>query len=693
MGHNISRYKGLPGDGSSEDEHSSSRRRRFFKLKRNHGGSDSVNDEDSKNKKFFTADQFSGIARIELIEAEMEFKDTWFACVSLGEQTFKTVTSDHTSKPVWKSEKKVALEANGPRIARISVFETNRLSKSNLVGYCEIDLTDIFDPDADHTRETLKLFDPNTTTRSVGNIVVSYSAEDPVATKRSFACRLLAIMDYNEDGQLSLQEFCDLIKAFGNKVASHKLEELFQKADHDGNGVVSADELANLLVTYQGKEVLISKCPVCGEALSVSNSLNDMIHVSLCFDEGTGNQIMTGGFLTEKQASYGWMFKLSEWAHVSTYDVGLKSGSNASHILVFDRRTKRIVEELIDRKIVLSLRAIYQSRLGLTLIDKGTRELLQRISNKEGEHMNTTDSAKNIPNFIKFFEDRIIVDEFKYPIEHFKTFNEFFIRELKPGARPIAYEDKDYVAVCGADSRLMAFQSEDDSKRFWIKGRKFSVRGLLGDEAYSTGFGEGSLVIFRLAPQDYHRFHVPVSGVVGKFIELPGPLYTVNPIAVNSKYCNVFTENKRVVCIISSEEFGKMAFVAIGATMVGSITFTKNEGDFLKKGDEFGYFSFGGSTVVCVFEKDAIELDEDLLANSERALETLVSVGMTLGVSKHLSKEQATNTRRPNRQDSVIGLDNGISEKGAGAIESANVIRGHIGVLDEEEEEGGYDIV
>ena len=71
----------------------------------------------------------------------------------------------------------------------------------------------------------------------------------------------------------------------------------------------------------------------------------------------------------------------------------------------------------------------------------------------------------------------------------------------------------------------MAFQLEDDSKRFWIKGRKFSMRGLLGDETYSSKFGEGSLVIFRLAPQDYHRFHVPISSVVEKFIEIPGPLY------------------------------------------------------------------------------------------------------------------------------------------------------------------------
>lgn len=223
--------------------------------------------------------------------------------------------------------------------------------------------------------------------------------------------------------------------------------------------------------------------------------------------------------------------------------------------------------------------------------------------------------------------------EVKYPLEHFKTFNEFFIRELKPGARPIACMERDDVAVCAADSRLMAFKTVEESLRFWIKGRKFSITGLLGNDLCSNSFIGGTLVIFRLAPQDYHRFHFPVSGTIERFFDVPGCLYTVNPIAVNSKYCNVFTENKRTVCIISTTDFGKVAFVAIGATMVGSIAFTKKRGDYVRKGDEFGYFSFGGSTVMCVFEKDMIEIDEDLLANSTRSLETLVSVGMTLGIS------------------------------------------------------------
>ncbi|VAH69626.1 unnamed protein product [Triticum turgidum subsp. durum] len=375
------------------------------------------------------------------------------------------------------------------------------------------------------------------------------------------------------------------MKAFGNGLAVNKIEELFRQADTNGDGIVDMDELAALLADQQEKEPIISNCPVCGESLGKYDKINDMIHMTLCFDEGTGNQIMTGGFLTDKQAAYGWMFKLSEWANFSSYDVGLRSGSTASHILVFDRRTKRLVEEAIDGKIVLSMRALYQSKVGLTLIDSGVKDILKNLSEKQGKKMNSPESAKDIPKFLELFAGQINMDETKDPIESFK-------------------------------------------------GRKFSIEGLLGADAHHNAFKNGSLVIFRLAPQDYHRFHVPVSGTVEKFEDIPGCLYTVNPIAVNSKYCNVFTENKRVISIISTSEFGKVAFVAIGATMVGSITFVKKEGDYVHKGDEFGYFSFGGSTVICVFEKDAIQFNADLLANSERSLETLVEVGTTLGVSK-----------------------------------------------------------
>ncbi|KAG6409174.1 hypothetical protein SASPL_132208 [Salvia splendens] len=539
------------------------------------------------------------------LKAEMRFKDKWLACVSLGEQTFRTAISDQTDQPVWNSEKKLLLEKNGARVARISVFETNRLSKNNLIGYCEIDLYDFLTRDSESDIDVYDLLDPTSAGGIVGKIRLSCSIEDPMETEKSFVRRILSVVDYDESGNLSYDEFSNLIDAFGNQLAATKKEELFKAADENGDGVVSIDELAMLLAVQQEKDPLINCCPVCGETLHISDKLNAMIHLTLCFDEGTGNQIMSGGFLTDKQASNGWMFKVSEWAHYSSYEVGLRSGSSASHILVFDRRTKRLVEETIDAKIVLSMRAIYQSKVGLGLMDKGAKELLQSISEKQGRKMDSPESAKDIENTSSVphpFPGNLLKDVWSI--------------ELKPGARPITNAGCDDVAVCAADCRLMAFETAEDSTRFWIKGRKFSVQGLLGTEVCSDAFSGGSLVIFRLAPQDYHRFHVPVSGTIEKFVEIPGCLYTVNPIAVNSKYCNVFTENKRVVSTISTKEFGKVAFVAIGATMVGSINFTKKEGDYVNKGDE-----------------DTIKIDDDLLENSSRHLETLVSVGMQLGVS------------------------------------------------------------
>lgn len=106
--------------------------------------------------------------------------------------------------------------------------------------------------------------------------------------------------------------------------------------------------------------------------------------------------------------------------------------------------------------------------------------------------------------------------------------------------------------------------------------------------------------------------------------------FQVNPVAVNTTV-DVYTENKRVVCPIDSAEFGLVTFVAIGATMVGSICFTTQPGQTLKKGDEHGYFAFGGSTVLVLFPRGSIEFDNDLLANSAKPIETLVKVGTSLG--------------------------------------------------------------
>jgi len=224
------------------------------------------------------------------------------------------------------------------------------------------------------------------------------------------------------------------------------------------------------------------------------------------------------------------------------------------------------------------------------------------------------------------------VDEFLDPVESFKTFNEFFYRKLKPDARPIDCPDDPTRLVSAADCRLMVFETVSEATRLWIKGRDFTIGRLLGD-AYredAERYIGGALAIFRLAPQDYHRFHVPVDGVIGRMTDITGEYYTVNPQAIRSAL-DVYGENARKVVPIESPQFGRVMAVCVGAMMVGSILTTVHEGQAVVRGEELGYFAFGGSTIVVLFEKGVVDWDEDLVVNGRAALETLVRVGMGIG--------------------------------------------------------------
>ena len=133
----------------------------------------------------------------------------------------------------------------------------------------------------------------------------------------------------------------------------------------------------------------------------------------------------------------------------------------------------------------------------------------------------------------------------------------------------------------------------------WVKGDRFSIEDFVDDKALAAEMRGGSMVIFRLAPQDYHRFHWPVSGKLLSSRRVHGKYYTVNPIAVNHESVNVFTENKRVVNVVQSPALGKVVFVNIGATAVGSIKQLHKPGAEFTKGDCFGYFQFGKKSRTC----------------------------------------------------------------------------------------------
>ena len=246
-----------------------------------------------------------------------------------------------------------------------------------------------------------------------------------------------------------------------------------------------------------------------------------------------------------------------------------------------------------------------------------------------GWKMNKRVSALRIIPFIANYN--IDVDEFEKSAFDYKTFNEFFYRALKPAARPIA--PGEHVAVFPADGRHLAFPDVDTAEGFYVKGAKFSLAELLGDPAgvgLAQKFAGGAMLISRLCPVDYHRFHFPVDGAPGEPRLINGWLYSVSPVALrrNLRY---LVQNKREITLIESPAFGTVAMIEVGATNVGAIRQTHVPGRPAAKGSEKGLFAFGGSCVITLFQAGRIRFDEDIVAQSAECMETYARMGNRLG--------------------------------------------------------------
>lgn len=218
--------------------------------------------------------------------------------------------------------------------------------------------------------------------------------------------------------------------------------------------------------------------------------------------------------------------------------------------------------------------------------------------------------------------------EFADQADSFKSFNEFFYRRLRPGARPI--HPSHSCAVLPADGRHLAFADASHAAGCYVKGRTLDLPALLADTDLGDHFARGPVVFSRLCPVDYHRFHFPVDGTASAPREVGGPLFSVNPVALAHDISYLW-RNKRWITVIDSKYFGKVAMVEVGATCVGATRYTFKPGAFFAKGDEKGCFEFGGSFVATLFEPGAITLDADLLANTAAGLETYARMGERLG--------------------------------------------------------------
>jgi len=248
-----------------------------------------------------------------------------------------------------------------------------------------------------------------------------------------------------------------------------------------------------------------------------------------------------------------------------------------------------------------------------------------------GWRMSMRASANKVLPFI--IDYNLDVDEFAKSALSFKTFNEFFYRALKPGARPVASAGDDRVAVLPADGRHLAFQNVNAAAGFYAKGQRFDLASFLGDPALAAKFAGGSLLISRLCPVDYHRFHFPVAGVPGEAKPIKGYLYSVSPIALRRRL-EYLWENKRMVTLVDSPQFGQVAVCEIGATMVGTIKQLYVPGRAIPKAEEKGLFKFGGSCVVTIFQAGRIRFDADLVKHSGAGMEVYARMGEQLGEAR-----------------------------------------------------------
>jgi phosphatidylserine decarboxylase len=247
-----------------------------------------------------------------------------------------------------------------------------------------------------------------------------------------------------------------------------------------------------------------------------------------------------------------------------------------------------------------------------------------------GRKMDATDSRYKILPFLKNYQ--LNEDEFLESPDTFNTFNDFFYRKLKPEARPV--DENEHSVIFPADGRHLLIPNLSSIEQVYAKGQGFDLERLLGSIELANNFKHGAMLISRLCPVDYHRFHFPVSGHLSNTKLLNGSLFSVNPIALRHKI-SIFWENKRYLSIIDNEKIGKVIQLLVGATCVGSVHLTSKGNTNIKKGDEYGYFSFGGSCVITLYPLKKIAFREDLIDQSAKGFECYFKFGTRLGNIRH----------------------------------------------------------
>ncbi|MBR4914953.1 MAG: phosphatidylserine decarboxylase [Clostridiales bacterium] len=226
-------------------------------------------------------------------------------------------------------------------------------------------------------------------------------------------------------------------------------------------------------------------------------------------------------------------------------------------------------------------------------------------------------SAKKIPAFIR--DHNINMSD--YEDREYKSFTDFFTRKIRYGKRPVDMKPESLISP--ADSKLLVYEIEKDTS-LRVKGRTYTVDEILADSENAKEFAGGYALVFRLTVDDYHRFCYPDKGCLISKRMIKGKLHTVSPVSKNHK---IYMENTRLVNLLKTEKFGTIAYIEVGAMLIGRIV--DNGTDVFEKGQEKGYFEPGGSTVIILVKN--VEIDKDIMEQSASGIETKVRYGERIG--------------------------------------------------------------